>query len=389
MNPHPSVLAPALYLVCLGIVYGSLFPFQFSAQSLQQEVAGFLASWRTATGIGDILGNLALFFPYGYIASLLAARAARPASRAARLMLFGLALAAGCQLAQLFTLGRDPSLFDLYMNILGGALGWMTGRWLPLGSSAAARGARSEHHLPLVLAALWLASQLLPFVPSIDLQAWRDALKPLFYMRHWYWQEVLFTAVCWLVFLHLLSARVGLRLRAWWLPVGAALVLVLRVVIVENRLTPAATLALLGAIPLWWLVGRRLHGAGLAVALLVAFALDVLSPLVLRAPVSDFGWLPFVGYLQGSMLVNAAALSRKLFVFGALALLLVQPRRHPAPWAVAIATCLLSLEIGQRYIGYGTPTLTDPLLFLITSWFVVMHGVWQAEDAAVADARDR
>ena len=67
MNQHRSALNILFYLVCFGIVYGSLFPFQFALAPDRAVVDHFLVSWRTVSGTGDILGNIALFMPFGLL----------------------------------------------------------------------------------------------------------------------------------------------------------------------------------------------------------------------------------------------------------------------------------------------------------------------------------
>jgi len=373
VTPRRSLLVPAFYLVCIGIVYGSLFPFWFSTGLGEGDVDRLLASWRRVNSIGDILGNLALFFPYGYLACLLAASSERPALRALSLLAFGVLLAVGCQLGQLFTPGRDPSIFDLYINCLGAALGWFTGRALPLGNAASAAGRDTARHLPMVIAAFWLASQLLPFIPTLDRGVWKTSIVPLWPLLYWSWQECLVTTLSWLVFLHLLVERARLRLPAAVLVGGALAVLAARVLIVENRLTLTVVLSLAFALVLWPLVRRRVSGPLLAGCLFAAYGLDVIGPLFARGYVRDFGWMPFIGYLQGSMLVNATALCRKVFVFAAVVLLLARGRAHRWVLVAGLACALLLCEIVQRYVGMGTPTLTDPLLFLVVSWFILAH----------------
>ena len=373
-DPRRSLLVPAFYLVCLGIVYGSLFPFWFSTGLGEGDVDRFLASWRRVNGIGDILGNVVLFFPYGYLACLLAARGDRLVWRSLSLLVFGVLLAVGCQLGQLFTPGRDPSIFDLYINCLGGVLGWFCGRILPLGSTAAAAGRDTTHHLPLVIAAFWLASQLMPFIPSLDPRVWEASIMPLWPLLRWSWQACLVTTLSWLVFLHLLVEHAGRRLSVSLLAGGVLAVLVLRVLIVENRLSLTDVLSPAFALALWPLVRGRATGRLLAWCLFAAYGLDVVGLLLPREHARDFAWMPFIGYLQGSMLVNAAALCRKMFVFAALVLLLAHGRRHRAVTVAGLAVGLLLLEIAQRFIGAGTPTLTDPLLFLVMSWFILAHG---------------
>lgn len=330
----------------------------------------FLASWREVNSIGDDLGNLALFFPFGYIAHLLCARSPHRGRARLALTVLMVALSLGCQTAQLFTPARDPSIFDLYMNWGGATLGWVAGHVLPLGSRSRFLAGDRSAHMPLLIATAWVVSQLLPLVPSIDLQSWKDAVKPVLLYPRFHLPSFLLALCAWTTVFHLLERRVGLFLRAHYLSAAAVLVLAARIVIVVNHLSLTSTLALLCAVLVWAPVGRRISGQVLAVLLLFAFVLDALSPLALRAQAQDFGWLPFGGYLQGSMLVNARALTSKLFIFGSLALLLVARHRAAGPLAAAIAATLVIIECLQRWVGAGTPALTDPLLFLTVVWFV-------------------
>ena len=70
------------------------------------------------------------------------------------------------------------------------------------------------------------------------------------------------------------------------------------------------------------------------------------------------------------MLINAVALCRKLFVFGAVVLLFLGDKPRRMIWAAGLAACLLLLEVAQRYVGRGTPALTDPILFLLLAWLI-------------------
>ena len=369
-TPRRSALLPVFLLICLGIVYGSLFPFQFVAEVDSVSLRHFWASWQRMTGFGDILGNLALFFPYGYVARLITRQAVRPGVTAVVLLAGGLLLALACQFGQLFTPGRDPSIFDLAVNSSGVVLGWLGARMFPLGTTGTVLGGNAWQQLSLVVAGAWLAGQLVPFVPTLDMQAWKEALKPLRLYAFVRWQEVLLYLVCWLTFLHLLERKLELRLRVPVLVGGACAIFALQVVIIQNYPTVQGTLALLGAVALWMWHKERLTDAGLACALLVTYAMAVLAPFTIRELPREFGWMPFEGYLRGSMLVNAIALCRKVFVFGAICLLFLEVRPQWLRHSLLLALLLAVLEFLQRWIGYGTPTLTDPLLFLTLAWLI-------------------
>ena len=116
---------PFLFYFSLGlIVYGSLYPFDFSLTAMGNvDIGHFLADWRLFSSRGDLLGNVGLFLPYGFF-GMLAVRAEQ--SRSARfvaLAVFGLFAAAWLQFMQLALPSRDAALGDVIWNAVGMSLG--------------------------------------------------------------------------------------------------------------------------------------------------------------------------------------------------------------------------------------------------------------------------
>ena len=180
MNQHRSALSILFYLVCFGIVYGSLFPFQFALAPERVVVDHFLVSWRTVSSTGDILGNIALFMPFGLLAHVLSNLPGRSYANRRYFVLVWLVVAVGSQLLQFFVPGRDPSIFDLYCNAAGAFAGWAVLRLVPEKTTSGLAHVNLPRQISLVLPLLWLASELIPFVPTIDFQAYKNAIKPLF-----------------------------------------------------------------------------------------------------------------------------------------------------------------------------------------------------------------
>ena len=111
------------YFVCGLIAYGSLYPFEFSLAELSPESWQiFSASWLNYASNGDVLGNLALFLPFGFMA-FYAFETPRLRLKCSGILLaaflFGLLL----QLIQLAIPVRDAILSDVVVNVLGAALG--------------------------------------------------------------------------------------------------------------------------------------------------------------------------------------------------------------------------------------------------------------------------
>jgi glycopeptide antibiotics resistance protein len=187
------------YLICFGIVYGSLFPFQFSLDPDKEVVRQFMSSWRTVPSRGDILGNIALFVPFGFAAYFLSIEPGRNHSKTVFFVLTWLVVAAGSQVAQFIVPSRDPSIFDLYGNAFGAILGWILARLLPRRITSGLVNTNLVHQVPVLLVLLWVASELIPFVPTIDFQAYKDAVKPLFLRPQWSWYDCLMQTNSWVV----------------------------------------------------------------------------------------------------------------------------------------------------------------------------------------------
>ena len=112
------------YSSVLLILYGSLYPFDFSLNALTDTgIERFLYTWSLFSSRGDELGNIALFSPYGFlgILSLGSRRNLTPAIIA--LIIFGFILAAWLQVLQLMLPSRDAAIGDVFWNIAGIAAG--------------------------------------------------------------------------------------------------------------------------------------------------------------------------------------------------------------------------------------------------------------------------
>src|SRR5271166_6542346 len=99
------------------IVYGSLYPFDFSIPAHDPgPIAVFLASWDSRPGRGDFLANILLYIPFGLF-FLLGFRRGR--GRAGRLLLTvfaGACLSLCKELTQYYDVGRDTEATDFYAN---------------------------------------------------------------------------------------------------------------------------------------------------------------------------------------------------------------------------------------------------------------------------------
>ncbi len=374
-----------LFLIITGlVVYGSLYPLAFEAGPVGGErMAAFLAFDPLAASRGDAISNLVLFGAFGLVGAL-----AVGARRFLRLLLLGaggLALAVALQAAQLYLPDRVPALGDVAWNAIGLAAGMVAGR-------IAAGRLSDPKHLGLVIAwppaillGAWIAYRLLPFVPALDWQSIKDSLKPLLLTPRLDGLGLLHDLTAWLVAFHLWRPAFGREARPWQLAALVGLIFLGEVLMVRNALSATNLLGAVLALSLWPVLSRRPNRAlGLAALLAAMLLIRGLSPFNWHEVPWEFQFRPFAGALGGDMLVNLAAMTGKLFLYGALFWLLREAGLKTAVAATMGAVLLLAIEAAQTVIGLHTPEITDPLIFLLIALVVS-----QAERSSFIDGHLR
>ncbi len=366
------------------ILYGSLYPFQFS--SLRGVDA-----WALITGLdfqrasrGDVVANLLLYVPLGLCLML-----AWPA-RWSRLrgfvwaVVLGSLLSLSVELLQVHATLRVSSLTDLALNAAGSAIGALAAiLYLAMGSTIRIPGAAAGRPEPISLGliALWLAFRLAPFVPTIDWQKYKDALKPLLLEPDLAWFDVLRYAVGWLV--------VGFAVRQVWrreyavyaLAVIAAIVLAGRVVVVGKTLSASEVAALIACIPaaaILVVLPERRRALLIATLLFVVIAVAGLKPFVFSTEAQSFSWVPFKNSLNDNLEVNYSVLLEKCFWYFSLIWLLTRRGIGILMATLITATLLALIELAQLWISGRSAEITDPLLAVAGGVLLAILGLHNA-----------
>lgn len=348
------------------IVYGSLYPFDFSLSALSgNAVERFLYEWSLFSSRGDQLGNIGLFVPYGFLGILCLGNRRNPVGAILALTIFGLVVAFWVQVMQLVLPSRDAAIGDVVWNLAGIGIGMLLA-WPKRVREAVLEQSVGQPQLTVILfLGCWLIVELAPFVPSIDFQSFKNSLKPL-------WQEASFSILSFL------------RAAAAWTMIGYIAVralspgtavplfalamcgtLLAKIVIVDN----AITLADVAAVAVAFFGARSLQALGTRGS---AFLLWFIAGYLIVAGLSpfsfhgaqEFQWLPFAGSLGGSMLLNLKALAAKVFFISALVYLALDCGYRLKRIVIVLATGLLALEIAQVWVGSHTPEITDSVLAL-------------------------
>lgn len=361
------------------ILYGSLFPFRF-------EVLNDSGFFQLLTGLrfqptsrGDLVANLLLYAPLGLCLLLSWPGRWGRLTRLFWTVFIGTVLSLAVEMLQVHAPTRVSSLTDVVINATGTLGGGLIAlMYLELGTTIRIPGiapGRPEP-VPLGILLLWLGFRLAPFVPALDWQQFKDAIKPLFIDPQFSAIDVYRYLVGWLV--------AGYAIRQLWrreyafqaLAVVIALVLLGRVMVVGKVLVPSELLALAVGIPAAAVMAAlpdRRRATLLAILLAGVIVLQGLKPFEFLAQRHSFSWVPFMNSLSDSLEVNYSVLLEKCFWYFSLVWLLT--RRLGIVIATAIAAVLLALiEIAQLWLPGRSAEITDPLLALAAGILIALLG---------------
>jgi len=365
------------------IAYGSIYPFNFQAQDLDATaIQAFLDSCCQKPSRGDILGNVVLFVPFGFLGVIAASGGASLLSRVLVVCIAGSALALALQIAQIYLPSRDESLQDVGWNFIGIFVGALLGL---LPCKFILRSAVRPHRrtlIPCLLIGSWLIYRLVPFVPSIDFQAIKNSLKPLLLNPQVQSIDIFHDTVAWMIVASLLQrVRRGANLGAY-LPILIVAVFSLEVLIVNNVVSASNVAGAILALVLWWGVLRHVgwQAGGLAVLPCAMLIAKGLAPFTLVPQPNSFSWLPFHGLLGGSMYVNVQAICEKVFIYGSLIYILWQTRLGQVTSTLVAIAVVAFVEFAQAYVPGHTPEITDPLLIVFAA--LTMKSLRSQEDSS-------
>jgi hypothetical protein len=366
MRPRVLIVIAAL------IACGSLYPFRFTVPEPHAAAwVKLFSDWSLITAKGDALGNLVLFIPFGFAGVFAVPAHSHPPFRVVTVALLSLALATMLQVAQIYFPPRTPALVDVVWNMAGTVLGIIAGLSLGKHIELRWRTWQPEYALPLGLVALWIAAELLPLVPSLDLQSIKNTLRALL-RPHMSPPDVLWHMAGVLVAGHSLTAIFGRSRALRWLGLLIAIVIAGKVLVVTRVLDASTLVGVAVGYGVWHFVSKRTSSsdAVVLVVLLVAYTLKALEPFELRPIPAAFSWIPFAAMLQGSMLINVEVLVESVFAFAGLLGLVRMLGSGVGASSFVLALWVAALEAAQMYLVGRSPDVTEPLLVLLVGQFL-------------------
>ncbi len=357
-------------LTVIIIVYGSLYPFNFRVPVEGDNAVIALLRSRAITfsGRGNFVANVLLYIPLGWLGILSMPQRMSIALRFFLILIGGTTLSLVMELTQYYEAGRVTAADDVYTNSLGtivGSLGgiYLSGRWrVPLIPEISARP------IPAVLIAVWAGYRLYPYVPTIDLHKYWNALKPVILDPVFSLESLYRHTTIWLTTFALISVLVERRRSILLVPLFCGCVLVARVMIVNTALSVAEIIGAGVALCFWpimLMIPHRQRAAVLFSLLGIAVVIERLKPFQFQSVARDFGWVPFRSLMEGSISVNVMAFCEKSFLYGALLYLFTEAGGRFRTAVLIVGGVLFTTSWMQTYLPGRSAEITDLVMVLL------------------------
>jgi VanZ family protein len=353
------------------IAYGSLYPFAF-----HQVVDGIgplhtlLDSWDKAPGRGDFISNILLYMPLGFIGTVTVGKRIG-VTQLALTILLGAGLSLCMEVLQYYDAGRDTEATDLYANTLGTAIGagigWFFGQnfRLPLLREI------SANRVPALLLTAWLGYRLYPYVPTIDLHKYWNALKPVFLYPRLSPESLFRHVAIWLGICVMIEKIAGDR-RAGGLIGRFALFLIFScVLIISTHVTLAQIAGIVVAFGIWRMLPTSPARVAVAAAAMGAYVIVFrLDPFIFSETAGHYSWMPFLSFMQGSIDIDVQSFFEKFFLYGALIWLLAEAGMARRVATLLVALIVLGASFAEVFIPGRSAEITDAILALATGEFI-------------------
>ncbi|MFT5452673.1 MAG: glycopeptide antibiotics resistance protein [Enterobacterales bacterium] len=364
-----------LLLFVFLISYGSLYPFRFSGDLLPiSELINWLFNLSYRTTKADIVANILLFIPFGFVSVMMTSASRKLFTNACWLLLGGTILAFFLQYLQFYLPARVPSSVDALYNSLGIIIGMLLSHVIKqysqnhLSHDYSKRADWSQITIPLLLALIWVAWRLFPFVPIFTTKSMLAAVSPLMQQPELNFSLIIRDLIGWLIFFYLLTRPPFDKLPRFRVLKIIFYILGLEIIIRNNTITVNDMLSALIAFALFTSLSAEQLNKGLTRGLGVAIILTLISPFVIAEPSNEYLWLPFKALMKGNPWINGEFLLLKIYLYGSFIYMLKQTWFDWLGSTLITIGLVVIISIIQIYIGTQNPEFTDPLLVALIAW---------------------
>jgi VanZ family protein len=374
-----STLPARLFLaaVVAFIVYGSLFPFDFSSQA--QSLDLFFAESHIFANRADAIDNFILFLPLG-VAVHLAFRSY--AARATAVLLTVLLLALGIQLLQLYLPSRIASVADAFWNTAGLGAGVLVAARVRDAFRAQLSADNAHRELFLVcLVLLWFLYESFPFVPTLDIGLLRAHVKSVVFAPPFEPMRLLQHGLA-ATMAGIAVTRMGILRRPLAGVIGLGVVAVgLEVLVAYGSLRRETLLGIVAGLGAGFVVGQRASARRQDVVLalaLGAYLITVLTPY--RGQMLDGGFTltPFSHLIWRGVLKEVPPAAFEALAIGAMlwAGMAGQGRwrQRPLLWSALVLLSLVVLEwVRVAIVGVHGDTTTLAMALMLAPAAVALR----------------
>jgi VanZ family protein len=360
-----------LFGVVALIAYGSLYPFNFKPDAIK---GGFFAalgelSWARA-GRGDRISNVLLYLPLGFCLFLWLNTRWRRVAALILATLIGAACSLAIEVAQVYVSARVPSLTDLSLNALGTAIGAMGGMAWRIGALWMHLPHRAERptrdSTAGFLIALWVLWRFAPFVPHFDLAKLKSALRPLFDPQL---NVALIFAylTCWIVVSQALASIVSRARSLEALLVLIAIVLAGRLLVADQAFIPSELVALVLLLPVLVVTDRMTPGprrALLVLSIVLVFFGYRLAPFEFASDPGRFDLWPFLAWFDAGLgetwrAIDWSSVFGEVFLYAAVLWCVRHAGASMTGAGIAVVGLTLVTEVVQLWLPGHSGSLTD------------------------------
>lgn len=373
-------------IICLLIVYGSLYPFNLDLSSPSTAQIAALFNFSVfATGKADLLSNILLFIPLG-LAAAFSSRSHDSSVAKPHILFYSIVsfvFAFLVQVAQLFVDGRIPFGADAIFNLIGFLVGFLGLGLFQHRLNPIVAHLSNEKLLSLGLLSLLFIALYKPFVPTLDIGLVIINIKNMLNIESL--ALGLLLEYFGLYLLSLLFIR-HLGFSGVLILMFSALSIVLQFFIVDSNFILNKALGLILALVAFAFLKpvslggfgklrKDKHGSSMSANLLMLFIglsylIANLTPFQLSTYTQSMHLLPFKASLDGSMLVNLSAMLHKLVFFASLLWLAWLAGKSLAKSTLVLSGLVFSAELLQMFLVSRTSDITDVILVTLSAYLL-------------------
>lgn len=355
------------------IIYGSLYPFEFQYVNWNEEgVSALLSTSFSDSKLGDMLGNIVLFIPFGFAGTELISRNGNNKKYYVHLILSGIFLAFALQVIQIYLPSRVPALYDAVWNFSGIIIGGLMARLMDLYYPNLLKS--DDRFALLALLLSWIMFLLAPFIFSFNIEMLRANIDAHMDTEEYRLINIIFFTGLWIAFKKLIDEIKPGR-KNIFLTLESALIFttIAKMFVYRNIIEPEMLLGgIIAILALRSEIFKKVSPYKITAFLLIpTMFYNSLYPFEFyENPFKEFAWVPFEELFSDDMLPKIRTVFFKTFSYGCILWTLYKSFPN-AKWVNYF--CIVyagSIEFIQHQTLDRVGGLTEPLLVIFLCIFI-------------------